>query len=102
MTVAALNTESAQHWLQEQMVLIYQQLATGADVSLSRRLHYEGQARLLLQFELVEFDWLKLLTERLYLQYFDEAVNPTLWRWMEIEQTYYLPYRMFTAPVYKK
>lgn len=102
MAVTELNTQSAQAWLEKNMLSIYQQLATGADVSVSRRLHYEGQARFLLEFELIQFDWLKSLTDKLYIKYFDAAVDPVLWQWMENERSYILPYKMFTAPVYKK
>lgn len=96
-----LDKESAQMWLLTEVEKIYVQLSKGCDVSPSQRFSLEGQVKLLRAFDLVNDAHLKESVNQLYVRYFNEAVNPIFWQWMEDENSFYLPMKMSQAPVYK-
>lgn len=96
-----LNQATAQQWLLNEINAIYQRLAQGRDVSPAQQFYLEGQVKLLLAFDVIDYAWLKQQVIDLYLQYFKEEIDTTFWLWMEADKHFYLPTKMQRAPVYK-
>lgn len=97
-----MNTEQAQSYVLDSIHAIYSRLKAGKDVAPSQQFYLQGQASMLLEFDLISFNWLQQQVNMLYQVYFDEAVDQSLWLWMEKQQHFILPMKMWVAPVHQK
>lgn len=96
-----LSRKTAKVHIINKIETIYQSLSEGNDVSISKRLSLEGQVNLLLDYEMIEFSWLKSTTNEAYQKWIGEPVSPIMWQWMKDDGCFYLPVKMYEAPVYK-
>ncbi len=96
-----LSKKTAVSYITEHVEAIYTLLSDGEPVSLSRRLHLEGQINLLMTYEMIEFSWLKSFINAEYEKWMGEPVSQMMWQWMRDDGCFYLPIKMHEAPVYK-
>ncbi|NRB39585.1 MAG: hypothetical protein HRU20_14125 [Pseudomonadales bacterium] len=96
-----LNQASAQKCLVDEITVIYRRLSEGKDVSPAQHFYLEGQAKLLLDFDIVSYVWLKAQVNALYVQYMGQEIDKTFWLWSEEQGQFMLPIKMHKAPVYK-
>lgn len=96
-----LNKESAIGFITSEVEAVYAALSAGEPVSLSARLHLEGQINLLLTYELIDFSWVKSFISKEYEKWMEQPVSPIMWQWMKDDGCFYLPIKMHEAPVYK-
>ena len=80
---------------------IYLTLKQGYDVSPGDRLRLEGQVELLIAFDVIDWNWIESLVNRLYQSAFHQNVEEDYWNWMKSDKRFYLPVKMREAPVYK-
>ncbi len=96
-----IAAEQAQMYITEAIHDVYRRLKVGKDVAPSQQFYLQGQAAMLMEFDVITFDWLKHQVNKLYQEYFSEHVEQDLWLWMENQQHFILPMKMWEAPVYK-
>jgi hypothetical protein len=96
-----LNKQSAVGHITQRVENLYQELSQGKPVSLTQRLYLEGQINLFMDYEVIDFSWLKSLINQEYEKWLGEPVSPAMWQWMKDDGCFYLPIKMHEAPVYR-
>jgi hypothetical protein len=96
-----LNESSAKEYITRVVDEMYLALQQGNDVSPGERLRFEGQAELLLMYEIISSNWLEELINLRYQYYFQQPVDDMHWQWVKQDKHFYLPFKMREAPVYR-
>ncbi len=97
----ALDAESASARATVLVDDIYARLEGGKDVSPAQLYRAEGQLNLLLEVELLDWDWLKALVGGAHANACGSDVEPLFWAWCHDSNVFRLPIKMQEAPVYR-